>query len=95
MTTIKTLPPAQPGSAMPPKLQKSAEDFTAVALNELLAPMFDTLDAAGGAFGGGPGEAAFRPMLINEFAKSLAQNGGLGLTSAVAAAMLQLQEKRS
>jgi Rod binding domain-containing protein len=95
MTVIKTLPPAPPGAAVPAKIQQAAEDFTAVALNEMLSPMFDTLDQSGGRFGGGAGEAAFRPLLINEFAKSIAQDGGFGLTSAVAAAMLRLQETPS
>jgi Rod binding domain-containing protein len=77
------------------KVQKSAQDFTAVALGEMLAPMFDTLDQTGGTFGGGGGEAAFRPMLVQEFAKTIARQGGFGLTEQVAKAMLALQEKRS
>ena len=76
------------------RLEKSAQDFTAVALGEMLAPMFDTLDQTGGTFGGG-GEAAFRPMLVQEFAKTIARQGGFGLTEQVAKAMLALQEKRS
>jgi Rod binding domain-containing protein len=77
------------------RLEKSAQDFTAVALGEMLAPMFDTLDQTGGTFGGGGGEAAFRPMLVQEFAKTIARQGGFGLTEQVAKAMLALQEKRS
>jgi Rod binding domain-containing protein len=76
------------------KIQKSAEDFTAVALGEMLTPMFDTMDATGGNFGGGGGEAAWKPMLVQEFAKAMAHQGGLGLTTQVAQAMLALQEKR-
>jgi peptidoglycan hydrolase FlgJ len=76
------------------KVQKSAEDFTAVALGEMLTPMFDTMDATGGNFGGGGGEAAWKPMLVQEFAKAMAHQGGLGLTTQVAKAMLALQEKR-
>jgi flagellar protein FlgJ len=76
------------------RVQKSAEDFTAVALGEMLTPMFDTMDATGGDFGGGGGEAAWKPMLVQEFAKAMAHQGGLGLTTQVAQAMLALQEKR-
>jgi len=88
---------ARPGApaADDAKLQKSAQDFTAVALGEMLAPMFDTMDATGGQFGGGGGEAAWKPMLVQEFAKGMARQGGLGLTEQVAKAMLALQEKRS
>ena len=95
MSTIRTIPPVPAATDIPPRIAKAAADFTAVALNEMLSPMFDTLDQSGGRFGGGAGEAAFRPLLINEFAKSIAQDGGFGLTSAVAAAMLRLQETPS
>ncbi|MEJ0049129.1 MAG: hypothetical protein WDN04_25725 [Rhodospirillales bacterium] len=67
MTTIPAipprvpLPPVQARPAAPPggdaKMQKAAQDFTAVALGEMLSPMFDTMDASGGNFGGGGGEA--------------------------------------
>jgi peptidoglycan hydrolase FlgJ len=91
--------PAQTGNvaqaANDAKLEKSAQDFTAMALGEMLAPMFDTLDQTGGTFGGGGGEAAFRPMLVQEFAKTIARQGGFGLTEQVAKAMLALQEKHS
>lgn len=74
------------------RTQRAAQDFVAVALGELLAPMFAGLDATGGVFGGGVGEATFRPMLINEMAKSLAQSGGLGLTVKVEQAMRALEQ---
>lgn len=77
------------------KVRKAAAEFTTTALNEMLAPLFEGLPQDGGLFGGGPGEAAFRPMLIQEMAKSMAQSGGLGLTDIVTQAMLHLQEKRS
>ncbi len=76
------------------KLRKSAEDFTAVALNELLKPMFDTQDDTDGPFGGGAGERAFKPMMINEVAKQMARGGGLGLAEPVYQQMLRLQEQR-
>jgi Rod binding domain-containing protein len=75
------------------RLTKAAQDFTAVALGEMLKPMFDTLDSSGGPFGGGQGEQAWRPMMIDEIAKSIARQGGLGLSGPVAQAMLQMQEK--
>jgi Rod binding domain-containing protein len=77
------------------QLRQKAEEFTAVALGELLAPMFDTLAQDGGTFGGGQGEAAFRPMLVQHMAAGLAHQGGLGLTATVTQAMLRLQESKS
>jgi Rod binding domain-containing protein len=84
------LPDTSPAAA---KLRQAGEDFTAVALNEMLAPMFEGLPQDGGLFGGGAGEAAFRPMLVQEVANSMARHGGLGITTLVTQAMLRLQEK--
>ena len=80
-------------SASAAKLTKAAQDFTAVALGEMLKPMFDTTDKSGDLFGGGQGEQAWRPMMVDEIAKSIARQGGLGLSVPVAQAMLHLQEK--
>jgi flagellar protein FlgJ len=77
------------------QIEKSAQDFTAVALGEMLSPLFDTLQQDGGTFGGGQGEAAWRPMFVQEIAKSLAGNGGLGITGIISQAMLKMQEERS
>jgi Rod binding domain-containing protein len=74
-------------------ITKAAKSFTATALSEMLAPMFATLDETGGFFGGGPGEATWRPMLVQQFATSIAEHGGLGLTASVTQALLRLQEK--
>jgi flagellar protein FlgJ len=76
------------------KLHKAAEDFTAVALNELLKPMFDTEDTSKGMFGGGEAEEQFKPMIITEIAKQIAHSGGLGLAEPVYQQMLRLQEAR-
>ncbi|HEX4262107.1 MAG TPA: rod-binding protein [Acetobacteraceae bacterium] len=83
-----TLPPAQVAAA-----EKGAQKFEAMALGALLEPMFDTMDATGGTFGGGQGEAAWRPMLVQAMAKQIAAAGGLGLAKPVLAQMLALQER--
>jgi flagellar protein FlgJ len=75
------------------RLAKAAEDFTAVAIGEMLKPMFNTADTSKSLFGGGEGEQAWRPMMIDEIAKAIAHQGGLGLSGPVAQAMLQMQEK--
>ncbi len=74
------------------KAWKAAQEFEAMALGALLAPMFDTVDGAHGAFGGGEGEATWRPMLTQEIAHGLAAHGGLGLAGPVYRQMLRLQE---
>jgi Rod binding domain-containing protein len=57
--------------------------------------MFDTVDTAHSPFGGGDGEAAWRPMLVQEMAKQIAASGGLGLARPLYAAMLRMQEAKS
>jgi Rod binding domain-containing protein len=81
--------PVQP----PPALVKAAQAFEASTLNELLQPMFDTVDSAHGTFGGGDGEAAWRPMLVEAMAKNIAAHGGLGLAGPVLRQMMQMQEQ--
>jgi flagellar protein FlgJ len=88
-------PPAatRPSQVVDPvKVAKSAHDFESMAISQLLQPMFDTVDTAHGAFGGGPGEEAWKPMLVQEFAKQIEAHGGLGLAKPVYDAMLRMQE---
>jgi hypothetical protein len=65
-----------------------------MTLGELLTPMFETVDAAHGAFGGGAAEAAWKPMLVQAIAKQMAAQGGVGLAQPVFDALLRAQEGR-
>ena len=78
--------------ADPNRLRQAARDFEAMAIGELLRPMFDTVDSAHGAFGGGEAEAAWRPMLVDAVARRIADHGGLGLAQPVFASLLRAQE---
>ena len=77
------------------KAWKAAQDFEAMALGQFLAPMFDTVDGSKNIMGGGDGEAAWRPMLTQEMAKSISRHGGLGLAVPVYHQMLRQQEARN
>ena len=77
-----------------PAIQKAARDFEAMAIGQLLAPMFDTVDTAHGKFGGGAGEESWKPMLVAEFGKHIAAHGGFGLAAPIAAAMLRMHETK-
>jgi flagellar protein FlgJ len=93
--TVQTIPAAV-ASTLPPaqvaRITRSAQEFEAMALTQLLAPIFDTVDASKGMFGGGEAEAAWKPMMTAELAKHLAAHGGLGLARPVMQQMLRLQE---
>jgi flagellar protein FlgJ len=80
---------AQPGIA---RVWKAAKDFEAMALGQLLAPMFNTVDPGKSAFGGGAAESTWRPMMTQELAKQVASHGGLGIAQPVFQQMLRMQE---
>lgn len=76
------------------KLRKAAQDFEAMAIGQLLAPMFGTVDTAHGLFGGGEAEETWKPMLVAELGKHIAAHGGFGLAAPVLNAMLRMQESQ-
>jgi len=90
----QVLPLQAAGTQVPPdaKTLKSAQDFEAMAIGQLLQPMFETVDSAHSLFGGGSAEETWKPMLVNEIAKKIAASGGLGLARPVLAEMLRMQE---
>ncbi len=71
--------------------ERAAKEFEAVFLAQMLAPMFAQL-GDDPLLGGGPGEAIFKSLLIDEYARSMAEAGGLGLNSAVLRELINLQE---
>ncbi len=71
--------------------RQAAEDFEAVYISQMLTPMFEGL-GGDDYFGGGPGEDIYRSMLVEQYGKSLARAGGIGLADAVQREILRLQE---
>jgi Rod binding domain-containing protein len=71
-----------------PRFLKAAEEFEAVFLSEMLTPVFDKLDVDP-LFGGGNGEQMYRSMMVQEYGKQLAKNGGVGIQDVI---VKQLQE---
>ena len=63
-----------------------------------LAQVFQNLFAGlptDGPFGGGPSEDLFRGLLNDEYAKTIARSGGVGIADAVYREILKLQEVTS
>jgi len=73
-------------------IAKAARDFEAMAIVQLLQPMFETVQTDKGLFGGGAGEAAWRPMMVEQVAKQIAAHGGLGLAKPIEDALRRAQE---
>lgn len=82
---------AQPArDEVPAEIRRAAEEFEAVFLNQMLAPMFEGLQTDG-LGGGGMGEEIFRPMLIERYAQSLTQAGGIGIADSVIRELMRMQ----
>lgn len=71
--------------------KQAAEEFEAVFLAQMLGPMFDNLETDG-MFGGGSSEKIYRSLLVQEYGKSIAKTGGIGISDAVQSEILKLQE---
>jgi Rod binding domain-containing protein len=93
LAAARSTGPERPrGAQTPEQIRATAEDFEAVFLAQMVEQMMgETTETS---FGGGPGEAAFKSMLNEEFAKVMAKAGGIGLADALAREMLALQEGR-
>lgn len=87
------LRPAPSVSAVAPdKIKKTAQDFEASFLAQMLKPMFQGLKTDG-LFGGGQAEETWRSFLVDEMAKKTVAAGGIGLASTVMSEMLKMQEQ--
>ena len=74
------------------EIMKAAVDFEAMFISQMMAPMFEGLEPDEN-FGGGEAESTWRGMQLNEFAKLASQSGGIGITDAIKAELLRIQEK--
>ena len=73
------------------KLRKSADEFETQFVNQMLTPMFESVQTDP-TFGGGHGEDMFRSLLVNEYGKQMSKRGGLGIGDAVYRELLRAQE---
>ena len=76
------------------KAKQTAEDFEAVFLNNMFQQMFTGIEGDG-PFGGKGSSGVWRSFLTDEYAKSFAKKGGIGLADHVYKAMMQQQEVKS
>jgi len=73
------------------KARSTAQDFEAVFLNSMFQHMFAGIDGEG-PFGGSGGAGVWRSFLSEEYAKSFAKAGGIGLADPVYRSLLAHQE---
>lgn len=82
-------------SAADQKTKKTADDFETMFLENMMSQVFPQ-DAGEGPVGdNGTGSQVYRGMLVNEYAKSVAKSGGIGVSDTIYRQMLQMQEINS
>lgn len=82
-----TGPTADPDRAA----RQTAEAFEAMFVAQLLGQMFKGVSAAA-PFGGGAGEQVYRDMLGEQYAKTIARSGGIGIADDIHRQILAMQE---
>lgn len=73
------------------EINKTAQEFEGMFLHEMLNTLFEGQET-NPLFGGGPGEDAYKDMMVDEYAKLMAKTGGIGIAAHVKAEMLRMQE---
>lgn len=75
------------------KAKAASQDFEAVFLNSMFQQMFTGIDGDG-PFGGKGSTGVWRSFLTDEYAKSFAKSGGIGIADQVYRALIAQQEIR-
>lgn len=78
-----------------PQIEQAAQEFESVFLAEMLKPMFKDVNEPDPTFGGGHGEEVFNGILVQEYGKIMAENGGIGIADHVRAELIKIQESRN
>jgi len=73
------------------KAMNAAQDFEAVFLNSMFSQMFTSIDGEG-PFGGDQATGVWRSFLTDEYAKSFAKKGGIGIASDVYRTLMAQQD---
>ena len=84
--------PAAAPSFREAQAARSAEDFEAVFLSQMLEHMFSGIETPE-MFGGGTyAEEVYQSLMVDEYGKILARSGGIGVADHVKRELLSLQE---
>ena len=76
------------------KARAAAQDFEAVFLKSMFQHMFTGI-SGDGPFGGSGAVGVWRSMLTDEYAKSFAKSGGIGIADQVYRTLIARQEANS
>ena len=87
--TLPTTTPPQ--SLTKQRIEETAKEFEALVLSQLLAPLFNSVEAPSLLGGGGAGEDAYGALLQEEYAKAITDRGGFGIADQIKASLIDLQ----
>lgn len=88
---VSSAMPKMPSPEKLAKADRAAHEFEAMFATQILSPMWEGVEVDEN-FGGGHGEEVFRSMLLQEYGKTIADSGSLGIKDQVRQHMLSLQE---
>jgi len=73
------------------KAEKAAKDFEAVLVTQMMGEMFAGVQTDG-MFGGGQGEQMFRSLMLDQYGKSIVQQGGFGFADSTTRDLIKVQD---
>ena len=75
------------------KIKDTAQQFESVFLTNMFEEMFAGIQEQEGPLGAGPAQGAWRSMLMEEYANTIARSGGVGIADHVQRELIALQER--
>lgn len=74
------------------RIDKTATDFTAMFMSQMMQPMVESVQVDE-TFGGGHGEQIMRSFMVQEYGRIIANTENLDFTKSIKAELLKLQEQ--
>jgi Rod binding domain-containing protein len=94
MTMARAAPVQAPhAGASPAATKKAAKEFESVFIAQFLGSMFEGIKTDG-MFGGGEGEEMFRSLMLDQYGKKIADQGGFGLADSITRSLVQRQQAK-
>lgn len=76
------------------QVKETAENFEAFFLTKTMESMFEGISTEG-MFGGGHAEKIYRSLLLDEYGKTMAKTGSVGISQSIMQSILEMQEAAS
>ena len=76
------------------QIKETAENFEAFFMTKMMESMFEGI-STDGMFGGGHAEKIYRSLLLDEYGKTMAKTGTVGISQSIMDTILDMQEQMS